>query len=87
MVESKQLILFCLLLAICVFSAPVDNEDDEDDTEVLELVDLNPERSAPKQKWPMTEEKPYRVIVPIKIRKRDYSKYDIKCNSRCNFYF
>ncbi|KAG4077088.1 hypothetical protein HA402_016075 [Bradysia odoriphaga] len=82
MVQSKTLILFCSLLVICVFSAPLDgDEDDEDDVELnneelsadSENSTVSRSASNPTNKWPMTDQKPYRVIVPIVIREKDYT--------------
>lgn len=79
MVQCKKLILLCSLLAICVFSAPVDEDDEDEDDVELNDEQLNTNtlnsliRTAPTEKWPMTDEKPYRVIVPYVIRESDYT--------------
>lgn len=87
MIQSKKLILFCALLTICVLSAPVDDEDDDVELNDEQLraytitTRAGQSSSEPlknKYKWPKANQKPYRVIVPVLIRKKDYSKYQAR---------
>lgn len=81
MIEFKKLILFGSLLAICVFSAPFDEDDfelnDEQIRAYTSTTRASQSMSEPlksKYKWPITTAEPHQIIVPIVIQEKDYSK-------------